>query len=68
MAPCTIDLSLMDSAGETNGYLEIIESVKLVISPATVRLLLYVVQSIPKPEVSNIPCSLNLLSDKIFNV
>ena len=51
MAPCVIQFSLVDTSLDTNGNLEITESVDLTISPATVRLLLHVIQSIPKDEV-----------------
>ncbi|XP_065918579.1 intermembrane lipid transfer protein VPS13C-like isoform X2 [Dysidea avara] len=50
MAPCVIQFSLVDTSLDTNGNLEITESVDLTISPATVRLLLHVIQSIPKDE------------------
>ena len=56
LAPCTIDFSLVDTAEGTTGHLEIIESVDLTVSPATVRLLLHVVQSIPKNEVVYAMC------------
>ena len=56
LAPCTINFSLVDTAEGTTGHLEIIESVDLTVSPETVRLLLHVIQSIPKNEVVYAMC------------